>query len=200
MHPGRTAQILAGMKTVIAILALALAPGAARHEPAPLAAGTEEQCAVALGYVQTILAKVANRNIVFTDQPEFVPSLPTRAEWYDSTAKQWVPAPAAELVASASAESAVATCGSVQAWLRGKGIRYGEAAVESATRGIPWNGTYRAVILGLSLPAISADHQEAVMVTSSYSGPLGGGGNMLHLKRTPEGVWKQAATVGLYIS
>ena len=56
------------------------------------------------------------------------------------------------------------------------------------------------MILALSLPAVSADGQHAVLGESSYFGPTDGGAGFVHLRRNAAGRWEIAGHTGLYVS
>lgn len=190
------------MKAALAILTLAFTPGfsAPTGQTASVAEGSDEQCGIALAFAQAMVAERKGRRVVFSDGVEFLPTLPTSAEWYSEAIEQNIPAPAGELVKAVSTRSAVAACGSLRDWLDARHIGYGTRAIDAATRDIPWNGEYRATLLGLSLPAVSADHRQAVLIRSSYIGPMGGGGSMIHLKRMRDRSWKAISEIGLYVS
>jgi hypothetical protein len=61
-------------------------------------------------------------------------------------------------------------------------------------------GLFRMTYIGLSLPLVSEGGLEAVLVYESVSGPLAGGGMLLHLRREPGGDWRRVGMKPTWIS
>jgi hypothetical protein len=62
------------------------------------------------------------------------------------------------------------------------------------------NGLFRVTYVGLSLPVVSDDGLEALLIYEGVSGPLAGGGMLLHLRREPGGDWRRVGMMPTWIS
>ena len=78
--------------------------------------------------------------------------------------------------------SPVKECADLRQWMDASHIIYDEAQIEGAK---PVNGRYPFVIIGLSMPAVSAERGEALMTVSTSEGSLG----LSWIKKRKDGRW-----------
>jgi hypothetical protein len=160
-------------------------------------------CAFAESYIASFPSVQNGGRIVFTDADERLPDHPSRGEWMTSLDEKPQPAPAPptalldDLKANAGI-SAVRVCANVRALLDRHAIPYGSDAAYMATRG--GGDLFGAAVLGVSLPSVSSDSNEAVLVTSMRAGPLFGGGSIEYLKRTRGGKWNVFGVLEIWAS
>ena len=175
--------------------------------PVTKSAPVVEPCAVALDLVIGTVAHFRGRAVVFSDEDEGLmpPSVDTKG-WYGPEALQPVavsPPPAAlvDRLNRTRAVSAVASCPAVRAWLDKAGIAHGAKAVDRAVdpRRMTAQG-YAETVLGVSVPVVSADGADALVLTHNVSAPLGGGGQANRLRRGANGRWTVVAIRGLWVS
>ena len=162
---------------------------------------TQAQCDVAWAYIERILAE-ADGPVVFDDEPFFFLELPDPAtRWIrpGTGPTVYVAPPPAALVQALQSQSPVRACESIRQRLDARRARFGSAAVRWALR-VPRGRNYRARIVHLSLPAVSADGREAVMGEGGSSAPTAGGAGLVYLLRNEAGAWREAAAIGLYVS
>jgi hypothetical protein len=171
-------------------------------QPDGHSAASAAQCDTAWFYAQRVMAEVGRRPLVFGFERFFFAQLPAEtARWYrpqDGPAIA-ATAPPAALVQASTSENAVRLCPSFRKRLAARHVRFGEAAVQWAARRRP-NGSYRAGIVTISLPAVSADGRQAVLGVSTVFAPLGGGASLVHLTRNEAGAWEVAGSIGLWVS
>lgn len=162
-------------------------------------------CALAESYLLSFPVVQNGGPVVFSEDDQGGPREDGRLEWRDMEAEESKPKPIAgppdELISGLRASagvSAIKHCANVRKLLDSKGIRYGEGAVNSGSSS---NGAlFKSAILGISLPVISKDGNEAVLVESFSAGMLLGRGNVTYLKRQPDGKWKVIGEAMLWVS
>jgi len=162
-------------------------------------------CALAESYLLSFPVVQNGGPVLFSENDQGVAQEDGSLEWHDMAAEESQPKPIAgppdelisDLRASAGA-SAIKHCANVRKILDGKGIRYGEDAVNSGSSS---NATiFKFAILGISVPVISRDGKEAVLVESFYAGMLLGRGNITYLRRQADGTWKVIGEAMLWVS
>ncbi len=62
------------------------------------------------------------------------------------------------------------------------------------------DGLYRLTYFSISAPVLSDDGLEALIMEESQSGPLAGGGSVVHLRRKPGEPWRIVDRRGTYVS
>lgn len=107
------------------------------------------------------------------------------------------PARAAIRAFDAARPASVTDCESVRLSIAARGARLTRSDAPSPMRR---DGFYDATVHTLTLPVISPDGSEALAYVDSVSGPLAGGGYLVLLRRAPDGAWKVAGRMGLWIS
>lgn len=185
---------------LIASLLAATMNAQANAVPAP----SRAQCEVAWVYAEMEMAVLRSDPIVFATEPLFLAEVPSRPSkfWRNGRADH-VPGPSMALLAAVTNQNVVPACPLIRQRLTARHVRYGEAAVQGAM--VPRPGDrhgdgYRAIIISISLPVISADGGHAVLAVTTVAGPLGGGGRLIHLERGPDGRWQEVGWLGLWIS
>jgi hypothetical protein len=160
---------------------------------------TAAQCEAASAFVEMVVAQFRGRRQVFGAAPFFFMEMPPPdRSWSRAGDNQSVSGPPLALVRDLTDTNALNVCPVMRTRLRAMHIRFGNAAVRWATR--HRNERFRAVILTISLPQVSADGQHAVLGGSSYFGPLDGEARLIHLERDSAGRWQIASRTRLYVS
>ncbi|MDG5495517.1 hypothetical protein [Niveispirillum sp. BGYR6] len=193
------------LRSLLALSVLLLSGfSAAAAENVP-AAQPSLGCALAESYLLSFPVVQNGGPVVFSEDDQDGPREDGRLEWRDMGAKGAEPKPIAgpsdELISSLRASggaSAIKHCANVRKLLDSKGIRYGEDAVNSGSSSS--GALFKSAILGISLPVISKDGNEAVLVESFSAGMLLGRGNVTYLKRQPDGTWKVVGEAMLWVS
>lgn len=105
--------------------------------------------------------------------------------------------------------SAVTECSDVRALLRRQRIGFGEKAVRAAKDNNdemfrPGHqrdpSKHRMTVYGIAMPTFNADGTEAVLEKNYDCGSLCGGGNVVKVRRDPDGSWRKVAEWPLWIS
>jgi hypothetical protein len=94
---------------------------------------------------------------------------------------------------------AVSECAEVQKSLKKKRIRFDDRAIAWGSHENDDLET-RAIILGVSLPALSADGKEALFLSFMYCGGRCADSSIKHVKRDTEGKWSLVRDYGLWVS
>jgi hypothetical protein len=161
-----------------------------------------DRCAVALAYIDVLLARPSKIPRVFSIQQESAPDLPKPRDWMDTHLERRGASPSQALLRQLSndtGQNAVVSCASVRKSLDRRHIRYGDSAADEAARTFT-GSSYRSEILSVSLPVISRDGKEALLTSSSVSGPLAAGGSLEYLRRQPSGGWAVVSSAELWVS
>jgi hypothetical protein len=79
-------------------------------------------------------------------------------------------------------------------------IPYGAKAVAETQRKLDGVSRYPADILGLTVPGVSPDGAQALVMTSLQSGPQSGLGQFFLLKRQPDGSWVRVSLQHFWVS
>lgn len=160
------------------------------------------RCAVATAYIEALLAKPSKLPHVFSTQREQVPDLPEPSNWIDARSHKHGASPSQPLLRqllSDAGQNSVTSCTSVRAALDKHHIKYGAKAVDAVAQSS--NGSsYKADISSVSLPLVSWDGKEAVLISSGASGPLAAGGFLEYLRKLPSGEWVVVSVAGLWVS
>jgi hypothetical protein len=96
--------------------------------------------------------------------------------------------------------SAIATCSAIRTLLRSKAVEFGDAAVGRAQRGSGSSLRYSATIRSVSLPTISQNGRNALLIASEVSGATAGGQEMVYLRRIATGTWVIVGTAVLTVA
>ncbi|MQP65785.1 hypothetical protein GE253_10575 [Niveispirillum sp. SYP-B3756] len=195
-------MMLRSLLALSVLLLPALSAAAADNVPA---AQPSPACALAETYLLSFPVVQNGGPVVFSEEDQGGPREDGRLEWRDMGAEGAEPKPIAgppnELISGLRAgggASAIKHCANVRKLLDSKGIRYGEDAVNSGSSS---NGAlFKSAILGISLPVISKDGNEAVLVESFSAGMLLGRGNVTYLKRQADGKWQAIGEAMLWVS
>jgi hypothetical protein len=185
-----------------ALLLAAFFPGS---EQAPVASSppTAAQCEIARAYIEGLLIEARWRRSVFSLEP-VVPFIP------DQYPQHWgsldglsaaPPAPPGLAEALPVGSNAVRSCASIRRLLTRQGVRFGWRAVTWAShvRRGRWDH-YRARIVRVSLPAVSADGAHAVLVRVNSRGGLDGGEGWYHIERGTDGRWRTTSASALWVA
>jgi hypothetical protein len=162
---------------------------------------THLQCGIAWAYIEDLLAQHPGERSVFSFAPvtPFIPEDYPR-HWSESRGLNEVPPPAAGLVETVPLRTnAVRDCSSNRQALKRLGVRFGRAAVASATRpgrARSFHGWVRAV----SLPTVSADGAHAILVVINSGGGTDAGEQWIHMERGQDGRWRISGTAALFVS
>jgi hypothetical protein len=157
------------------------------------------QCEAAWSFAVHLLADRHDRPMVFsTGSVGFTGMTPGRRAWSQGQ-DDHRPVPPVELEQALVNASALAACPSFRQRLAARHVASGPRAEARALRLRP-DRTYRGEIVAISIPAISADERQALLVASNYAGPLGGGGFLVYLIRNDTGQWQIAGYSGLWVS
>lgn len=95
-------------------------------------------------------------------------------------------------------DGAVARCASLVAFLKKRGIASGRTAAQEIYR--RGGEAYDADILGISLPVVSEDGREALVIVQHASGNEATSGSAVRLRRGANGAWAVAGRKGLWVS
>lgn len=95
-------------------------------------------------------------------------------------------------------KNAVTECSNVSDLLVSKGISFGDDAVDTATDLDRQN--HEHTVSSIYLPHVYEDGTSALMFESRTSGWLAGAGQLLKLKRQPDGEWLVTNSVTLWLS
>lgn len=189
-----------------ALLALAPTP---TH---PDAIATPVQCEVALEYAKKTVTSDLSAPIVFSDgygydfafsAPGINPSY-LSGGWnrYENGQRVEVPSPPEDVVRGLlqnGAENALPRCENLKTWLRARKVGFGAKALK-AVRARSKNDELPAGIFFVGLPSVSGDGRVALLYTSDIWGGEAAGGHVEMYERQPDGSWKFAATLRLWIS
>lgn len=184
------------VKSILLLAIVGLAGPAAAKKAADSAA--KLRCDIAWAYIQGELSESNGQPPVFSTGP-FNPFVPDGYPQYwgsvdgQSAASSPPPGLAASLPASSNA---VRSCPSIQRSLTRLGIRFGEGATTWAGR-VRRGAAYRAAILTVSLPAVSADGEHAVR---HNGGGLDTGEGWVHMERGTDGSWRATGITSLWVS
>lgn len=155
-------------------------------------AATQARCGIAAEYVAKLVSEKQGKPVVFsTEAPNTFDFL--GSGWFKkATASPTpVPRPSNDLLRRLHQDnrSAVRECASVRAFLTANGVAFGRAAVEQAkTRGV-----FHSYIESVSLPHLSGDGSQAVIVRDEFRGTADAGGWFELLERTAGGEWRVVA-------
>ena len=161
-----------------------------------------DRCAVASAYIDALLAKPSKLPRVFSTQQERVSDPPKSSSWIDARSGGQGASPSQALLRQLSnnaGQNAITSCASVEAALDKRRIKYGDEAAADVAQSFT-GSSYKAELLSISLPLVSRDGKEAVLISSSATGPLAAGGFLEYLRRLPSGAWVVVSSAGLWVS
>jgi hypothetical protein len=192
--------MISGAITFLAAAGAMSGYGTPRH-------GTAAQCRVSLQVVKDLASKDYSKPIVFAESdPTDLDLNPARLAngWtkFEGGKAIEVHAPPTDVTAEfmKGIRDAVSRCSSVRSWLSRHKIPHGGAAVEAVVARANEDDELPAGIFTVSLPAISADGQTALVYTSDTGGGEAGGGFALLYHRQADGTWKSEAQLRLWTS
>ena len=174
--------------------------GSARAEAAAGGRATDQGCLIALAHIEERLSEPHWGPSVFSTQ-SLVPFIP------DGYPEHWgsidglspaPPAPPGLAEALPIGSNAVRSCASIRRLLTRQGVRFGRRAVAWARH--LQRGYYRARIVTVSLPAVSADGAHAVLVASNSRGGLDAGEEWVHMERGSDGRWRATGAAALWVA
>jgi hypothetical protein len=165
------------------------------------------RCEIAWAYVQEVLEQQGAGRIVFSTEPgSLLDRLSVEAPWgrveKGLPVAAQSPTPSADLIEAlnrAPSGSAVRRCASIRRKLTRRHVPFGARAERAAIRPLR-NGYFRRRVEGVSLPVISSDGREALLLSTSVAAPLSGGGQAIHLFKGEDGRWRTIAAAGLWVS
>jgi hypothetical protein len=187
------------MKNLVFAVAAIMAITLPREGSAAAPAASAAQCEAASAFAETVATQFRGHPMVFNTAAFFLGSPLAESNWSRASDGRSVPGPSSALLQALTSTSAVTVCPGLRAWLRAMHIPFGEGAVRGASRNTR-HGPFRAPILTFSLPAVSADGQQAVLGESVYFGPLAGEASLVHLQRNAAGRWEIVSRNRLYVS
>ncbi|MBV9882124.1 MAG: hypothetical protein JO276_03870 [Sphingomonadaceae bacterium] len=182
------------------LLAAAAATGSARAEAAAGGRAADLRCRIALAYVENLLSEPRWRRSVFSTEG-VVPFIPDRypEHWGSIDGLSPTPPPPPGLAeALPIGSNAVRGCASVRGLLTRRGVRFGNRVVAWARH--LRRGYYRARVVTISLPAVSADGAHAVLVAGNGRGGLDGGETWVHMERGRDGRWRATGATALWVA
>lgn len=166
--------------------------------------GDELQCEVALSFIDNLLAEKPDRDFVFSEGLEGMPSSNPRGHWVAEDTQRRVARPPMPLLYRARKEggrSAIQSCSSVRDRLRFQKIAFDAEAVDRAAKSkAPNNFDYNYTIIGMSLPVVSATKDGAILYSSQTSGPMNAGGYLFYLKKDRAHRWRIIASLAVAVS
>jgi hypothetical protein len=183
------------------LLAAAAVSGSAQAEDAAGGPAAELRCDIARAYIVARLSERGRQPSVFSTEglTPFIPNGYPRS-WgsldYESDAP---PPPPGLAEALPTGSNAVRSCPSIRHILTRLGLRFGGAAAAWARR-VRRGHHFRARIVTVSLPAVSADGRHAVLVESSFRGGLDGGERWVHMELGEDGRWRATGVTALWVS
>lgn len=161
-----------------------------------------DACTIAVRFTEAWLGERGGGPVVISDAPESAPPRPVPGAWRSPSGAPGE-APSSSMMAAAatlSADSAVARCPALRAYLERARIPYGASAVKAVAEGRAPGDSYPAEIFSLSLPSVSADGTEALVATGTVLGPEAGSGAILLLKQQSGGSWRVVSIQPSWIS
>lgn len=181
------------MAAVVLISSCSVAPGkeAAQAPQAP--------CEVAVAWLDGTLGDWPGKKPVFGDNDRALRELGPRAIWNAPNSDKLVSGPDLAKfggVPGKLVKSAIGACPAVRAMLDRQGIAHGPKAVDA----VATLYELKATVINFSLPLLSREGDEAIMIVSRQYEPLNGGGYLEYLKRRPDGSWTVVAVTGLWVS
>lgn len=183
------------------LMAVALCTSSAAGEPrTPLM--RSDRCTVALAYIDALLAQPSKLPRVFSTQQEPIPDLPKSSSWMSARYDRHGASPSQALLRQLSndaVQNAITGCASVRAALNRRGIRYGDKAAGEVAQSSAAS-SYKAELSSVSLPVVSQDGKEALLISSRASGPLEAVGFLKYLRRLPSGAWVVVSSATLWVS
>lgn len=185
-----------------AFLLAAFFPGS-QQAPTGSSPPTAAQCEIARAYIEGLLTAGQWRRSVFSVE-RVVPFIP------DQYPQHWgsldglssgPPAPPGLAEALPVGSNAVRSCASIRRLLTRRRVRFGRRAVTWAShvRRGHWD-YYRARVVAVSLPAVSADGAHAVLVRANSRGRLDGGEAWFHMERGTDGRWRATSATALWVA
>ncbi|MDF7775057.1 hypothetical protein P1X14_07355 [Sphingomonas sp. AOB5] len=187
-----------GMKRILVTAMMAISS----CSPAPVkqvARPPQSPCDVAVAWLDETLRGVPQRKLVFDDHDRALREPGPRAIWNAPGTDQVVSGPDLAKFAGIpqeTAKSAVGACPTVRTMLDRRNIAHGTKAVDAVAS--PYG--LKATVINFSLPLLSKQGDEAIVMVSRQYEPLNGGGYLEHLKRRPDGRWTVVAVTGLWVS
>lgn len=167
---------------------------------APATARLDDACTVAVRFTESWLRERGGKPVILSDEPESALPRPGAGGWWmPAGGAGEAPSPAL-LNATLSKDSALARCPALRAYLEHARIPHGAGAVRAAVAGLGAEDSYPAAIFSLTLPSVSADGTEALVATGLMLGPEAGGGELLLLRRRPDGGWRAVSSQPSWIS
>lgn len=170
--------------------------------PAPdrqAAQALQSPCDVAVAWLEETLRGLPDSQLVFDDHDRALRELGPRAIWNAPGTDQVVPGPDLAKFGGVPAEpakSAVGACPAVRATLDRRKIAHGTKAVDA----VATLYELKATVINFSLPLLSKQGDEAILMVSRQYEPLNGGGYLEYLKRRPDGRWTVVAVTGVRVS
>jgi hypothetical protein len=183
------------------LLAAAAVSGSAPVHDAAGGPAAELRCDIAWAYFEVLLSDPARQPSVFSTEglTPFIPDAYPRS-WSSVDGERTAsPPPPGLAEALPVGSNAVRSCASIQRSLTARGRRFGPGAAAWARRVRP-GAHFRARIETVSLPAVSADGQHAVLVASNSRGGLDAGEVWVHMERGRDGRWRATGLTGLWVS
>lgn len=192
-------------RALTAVSALIAAPLLCSAQAAPADDALSIRCAAAIDVVAELTKEKGRLPLVFSDSDEMMlgglPATPWRKVGAKGETIQPLPALLSRFDKMGSRPSAVKQCATVRAYLDQRKIAYAKAAVKRAVgNGRKSDREYTARIVGLSLPEVSEDGNDAIVIFSSVLAPLDGIGYALYLRRGADGHWANIGFSQLWIS
>ena len=180
---------------LLALLAVSAAVAMAVGGPAR----ADPRCDVAIAIAKSVMQGKAGRAWVGSITPD-EPTYASDDAGLLQFERRWTKDPPAPALArgflGARSENAIKACPSFAQFLARQEIGYGDEAVKAVvdeSRLAP----YRAEILTVSAPVVSADGREALVQTSVVGGLLAGVGSVQHL-RLMQGTWAVTDSINLW--
>ena len=182
-------------RSAVTVLILSLG-GCQRHDPGTILA---EKCAFVARYISYL--RGGNTNLVFSTFQEQVGNRNGDApEDVRAVGPSGAPRDLMLQLTRQHGVSALAVCLTLAAGLRSKGVRVGPQAV---ARSLEAGGrsAYSPPVVGVSLPALSDDGNEALLESSYVFGIEGAGsGGLIYFRRDSSGKWSVVSTSQLWVS
>lgn len=160
-----------------------------------------DKCAFASRYVAHVQGQ-GTKKVVFSTFPERIGESADIGGWDGSTTIGPV-RPPRELIVQLIGQhgiSALVSCPMLTARLRAKGMGVGQKAVaQSLDAG--GGAAYTPPVVGVSLPSLSDDGNEAVLASSYVFGIEGAGsGDLIYFRRDSSGKWAVVSSSRLWVS
>lgn len=206
-------------RSILAVLLLTSAVSCARTEVAPELPSFEQECAVTFqalhaavsqGRPWTLSRETPRKGDIWRNEQVILQAFPDEQleedewRWFSILPENGFPVraegPSVEMAHTFASTRPVngVTCSEVRDLAASEGAMV--AAVEGTRDQSGADDRYQWSHVNIERSVLSPDRREALIYVAQQSGPLAGGGYLIHYRRSSSGEWRETARLGVWIS